>query len=280
MDLFDIKDYLDQNEQSDSDDVISTPDIVTPPSIIFENVSFSYDNSEEPVLQDFNMEIMAGEKIALIGVNGAGKTTLVKLMCGFYQPCEGRVLINGVDTKYYLRDDLYALFSAVFQDIMILPYTLAENIALRPAAEVDGMRVADSLKRAGLWDYIESLPHGIDSMMLRITDKDGLLLSGGQQQKLLLARALYKDAPMLILDEPTAALDPIAESEIYEQYHELAQRKTALYISHRLASTRFCDRIIYLNNGQAEEVGTHDELMALDGGYAHMYEVQSHYYAV
>ena len=278
LELFDIKEYLEQEEQTDPEGVVSAPDLSAAPSIVFENVRFSYEGSEEAVLQHFSIDIKPGEKIAVVGVNGAGKTTMVKLLCGFYKPNEGRILINGIDIKKYRREDLHTLFSAVFQDIMILPFTLAENIALRPAAEIDKARVTNSLQQAGLWEYIASLPKGIDSMMLRVTDKEGLLLSGGQQQKLLLARALYKNAPMLVLDEPTAALDPIAESDLYEQYHELARGKTALYISHRLASTRFCDRIIYLNNGCAEEVGTHDELMALQGGYAHMFDVQSHYY--
>ena len=278
MELFDIKDYLDQDDQVDPETAAPAPDYTSAPSVAFENVSFKYTGGEGFVLQNFNAEIRPGEKVALVGVNGAGKTTLVKLMCGFYKPDEGRVLINGVDARQYRREDLYAVISAVFQDIMILPYTLAENVALRPKNEIDRERVVDCLKQAGLREYVEALPKGVDSMMLRVTDKDGLLLSGGQQQKLLLARALYKDAPLLVLDEPTAALDPIAESALYEQYHELARGKTALYISHRLASTRFCDRIVYLNGGRAEETGSHEELMRLGGGYAHMFEVQSHYY--
>lgn len=247
------------------------------PSVVFENVSFSYEPGK-PVLDHFSLDIAAGEKIALVGVNGAGKTTLVKLLCGFYEPDEGRILINGVDISTVIREDLFALFSAVFQDIFQLSLSLRENVSLRRPEETDENRIHKSLEQAGLWSNVQKLPHGLDTELMRDFDDEGVMLSGGQQQKLLLARALYKNAPVLILDEPTAALDPIAEDNLYKQYNQLAANKTAIYISHRLASTRFCDRVVYLNNAHAEEIGTHDELMKNGGGYAHMFEVQSHYY--
>ncbi|MDR0964825.1 MAG: ABC transporter ATP-binding protein/permease [Clostridium sp.] len=247
------------------------------PSIEFEDVSFAYE-AGKPVLSHFSLKIAAGEKIALVGVNGAGKTTLVKLLCGFYEPDTGRILINGIDISTVLREDLFALFSAVFQDIYQLRLSVRENVSLRLTHDTDEAKLRESLEQAGLWADIEKMPHGLDTDLLRDYDDEGVMLSGGQQQKLLLARALYKNAPILILDEPTAALDPIAEDTLYQKYNQLAKNKTSIYISHRLASTRFCDRVIYLNHSVAEEVGTHAQLMKNGKGYAHMFEIQSHYY--
>ena len=246
-------------------------------SIEFREVTFSYQKDGAPVLDHFNLKITAGEKIALVGVNGAGKTTIVKLLCGFYQPDAGEILIDGIDINRFRKKDLYSLFSAVFQDIFLAPFTVSENISMRLDRDTDPARVADCLEKAGLADAIAKYPDGARSYMLKAVN-DGIVLSGGQQQKLLMARALYKDAPILILDEPTAALDPIAESETYERFHELARDKTSIYISHRLASTRFCDRVIYLESGRAAEAGSHEELLRLGGSYARMYEMQSHYY--
>ena len=247
------------------------------PSIAFENVSFAYEPGK-PILDHFSLDIAAGEKIALVGVNGAGKTTLVKLLCGFYELDAGRILINGIDISTVIREDLFALFSAVFQDVYQLNLSLRENVSLRRPDETDEEKLRESLEKAGLWTDINKMPHGLDTELLRDIDDEGVMLSGGQQQKLLLARALYKNAPMLVLDEPTAALDPIAEDNLYQQYNHLATNKTSIYISHRLASTRFCDRVVYLNNATAEEIGTHEELMKNGKGYAHMFEIQSHYY--
>ena len=247
------------------------------PSIVFENVSFSYE-SGKPVLDHFSLDIAAGEKIALVGINGAGKTTLIKLLCGFYEPDTGRILINGTDISTVIREDLFALFSAVFQDVYQINLSLRENVSLRCEDETDEKKLRDSLEKAGLWTDISKMPHGLDSELLRDFDNEGIMLSGGQQQKLLLARALYKNAPVLILDEPTAALDPIAEDNLYQQYHQLAADKTSIYISHRLASTSFCDRVVYLNDAKVEEIGSHEELIKNGKGYAHMFEIQSHYY--
>lgn len=246
-------------------------------SIEFYHVWFSYEKDEEYVLQDFCLQINAGEKVALVGVNGAGKTTLVKLLCGFYKPDRGEIRIDGVNISQYRKQDLFRLFSAVFQDLYIDPFTVAENVSMSPEAETDMKRVEACLELTGLLETIRSYPDHIHSYMSRRVC-EGIVLSGGQQQKLLMARALYKDAPVMILDEPTAALDPIAESETYENFHALTGENTVIYISHRLASTRFCDRIVFLKDGRNVECGSHEELMKLGGAYAEMFEVQSHYY--
>ena len=242
-----------------------------------ENVTFSYPNSNEKVLDKLNLTIRPGERLAIVGLNGAGKTTLVRLLCGFFDPCEGRVLLNGTDIRQFNRLEYYSLFSAVFQDFSNLDVSIAENVS-QQITEIQTERVLDCLKKANL-DHIEaSYPDGIDTHVGRDVFLDGVIFSGGQIQRLMLARALYKDGPILILDEPTAALDPIAESDIYQKYHEMTTGKTSVFISHRLASTRFCDRIIFLSNGQIAEEGTHNELLRLNGAYANLFEIQSHYY--
>lgn len=278
LEIADIREYLERDDSHIPENASDPPELSNPPHIVFDEVTFSYPESKKPVLDKFCLDIKPNEKVALVGENGVGKTTLVKLLCGFYKPDSGRILINGVDINRFRREDLFTLFSAVFQDIFIMPFTLAENVAVQSGDILDRDKVIGCLEKAGLWGYVKTLPENIDTMMLRYNDEKGIMLSGGQQQKLLLARALYKNAPMLILDEPTAALDPIAESELYRQFHSYSADKTALYISHRLASTRFCDRIVYLDRGRAEEVGTHEELVRLGGKYAKMFEIQSHYY--
>jgi ABC-type multidrug transport system fused ATPase/permease subunit len=270
----DLREFMEKGKVSDPENPVELPDTTQPPIIEFRNVSFSY-TDESKILDELDFTVNAGEKIALVGINGAGKTTAMKLLCGFLSPDEGEVTIYGKDTRHYRREDIYSLFSAVFQDELILPLTLAENITSN-FEDAEGIRAA--LERAELWEYVGDLPKGIDTYMTKAVSEDGLILSGGQNQKLFLARALYKDAPVLLLDEPTASLDPLAESAVYEQYHELTVGKTSIFISHRLASTRFCDRILLLADGKVAESGSHDELMALGGEYAKMYEIQSHYY--
>lgn len=262
-----------------------------PIKIEFENVSFSYcdasedmeedDGKEEkasPIFEHLNLTIQAGEKIALVGVNGAGKTTFVKLLCGMYDPDEGKILINGIDRNEFPREELYQLFSVVFQEQLILPFTVGENLALQKEDTVDKERAWDALEKAGLKSVFEEKGIRLDSFMTKKLVKDGVELSGGQQQRFMLARALYKDAPVLILDEPTAALDPIAESEIYNDYNKYSGGRTSLFISHRLASTRFSDRIVLFEDGKNIESGTHDELMRQNGKYARMFQIQSNYY--
>ncbi|MBQ9879348.1 MAG: ABC transporter ATP-binding protein [Clostridia bacterium] len=243
-----------------------------------ENVSFRYPGSDRTILDGVTFTWRAGEKLALVGLNGAGKTTLVKLLCGLYRPTEGRILLNGTDISKFNRDEYYTLISAVFQEARVLPLSIASNISMKTEDETDAGRLRDCIARAGLSPKIASLPAGCGTLLNKSVNEDAVELSGGETQKLLLARALYKDAPVIILDEPTAALDPIAENEMYLKYSELTAGKTSLYISHRLSSTRFCDRIVFLSDGKFAEVGTHDELVASGGGYARLFEVQSKYY--
>ena len=241
------------------------------------NVSFRYEGATKNTLDNINLKIAPGEKLAIVGVNGAGKTTLVKLLCGFLDPTDGEVLLNGINIKKYNRGHYYNLFSAVFQDFSILAASIAENVA-QSVTEIDEQRVAKCIEKAGLTKKIAELPDGLNSKLNKLVYPDASQFSGGQEQRLMLARALYKQGEILVLDEPTAALDPIAESEIYERYNELADGKTAVYISHRLASTGFCDKIILLEGNKITETGTHDQLMALDGIYANMFEIQGKYY--
>ena len=240
------------------------------------NVSFRYPKAEQDILHNINLTIRPGEKLAVVGQNGAGKTTLVKLICGFYDPTEGAVLLNGTDIREFNRREYYALFSAVFQQFSVLDVTLSENVAQQE--NIDMERVKACVDKAGLTGKVESLTHGYETHIGRRVYEDGVELSGGETQRLILARALYKGAPMLILDEPTAALDPIAENEIYLKYNEMTKGCTSVYISHRLASTRFCDRIILIADGKISEEGTHDSLMEQGGLYTEMFEVQSKYY--
>ena len=213
----------------------------------------------------------------MVGLNGAGKTTLIKLVCGFLNPTTGRVLLDGKDIRDYNRADYYTMFSAVFQEFLLLPGTIAENIA-QTDENIDMSRVKLCAQKAGIAEKIAALSDGYDTHLNRQVYEDAIMLSGGETQALMLARALYKDAPFIVLDEPTAALDPIAESRMYEKYNELTRGKSSIYISHRLASTRFCDRIIMLGNAGIIEEGTHEELLKQGGEYSKLYEIQSRYY--
>ena len=276
LQMNDLRAFLDNTDAPEPDNPVDIPSSNNM-SIEFSHVYFSYDKNAEPVLKDFSLSIKRGEKIALVGINGVGKTTIIKLLCGFYKPDSGEILIDGININNIRKRDLYKLFSAVFQDVYIPPFTVAENVSLKVEKETDMSLASECLKKVGLYDKINEYPDNIHTPMTKQV-LDGIVLSGGQQQKLLMARALYKNAPILILDEPTAALDPIAESETYRNFHELSKNKTAIYISHRLASTRFCDKIVLLGNGKALEIGTHDELLRKGGEYAKMFEIQSHYY--
>ena len=248
--------------------------------IEFRNVSFRYPNAENDTIKNISFKIKAGEKLALVGVNGAGKTTIVKLLCGLYLPTEGEILLNSHPINDYNIYEYYSLFSAVFQDISLMPYSIAENIAATTEKdEIDFEKVKNSIEIAGLKERVDALPLGVDTHFNKNINEDAVDFSGGEKQKLALARAIYLDRPMLILDEPTAALDPIAENEMYMKFNEISRGQTAMFISHRLASTRFCDRIIHLENGEIIENGTHDELIAANGKYAMMYGLQSKYYS-
>ncbi len=242
--------------------------------IRFEDVSFGY--GDQMVFEHFSLELTAGERIALVGRNGAGKTTLVKLLCGLYPLAGGRILLDGQDLARMEPAERSRWFSVLFQEVSPLPFSIGENVACR--REYDRDRAAVCLQQAKLWQKVQALPDGMDTVLTKILSADGVSLSGGEAQRLLLARALYHDAPVLILDEPTAALDPLAESSLYEEYAGLCRGKISLFISHRLSSTRFCDRICYLEDGKILEEGTHEALLARKGRYAHMYRMQAHYY--
>lgn len=242
-----------------------------------EHISFRYPEEEKYIFRDLNLIIRPGEKLAIVGVNGAGKTTLIKLLCGLLDPTEGRVLLNGQDIREFNRREYYRLFSAVFQEFSVPEITMEQTVA-QDCITPDRKRVKECLEKAGILEKISALPKGLETYLGRQVYKDGILLSGGQMQRLMLARALYKNGKILMLDEPTAALDPIAENDIYQKYSEMTQGRTSLFISHRLASTRFCDRIIYMEQGEIKEEGKHEELLALHGGYAQLFEVQSRYY--
>lgn len=257
-------------------------DLEWPVEIEFRDVSYAYvsDKEEETkkIFEHFNCKIKAGERIALVGVNGAGKTTFVKLLTGMYEPQEGQILINGIDRREFNKTKYYELFSAVFQDHLILPFTLKENITLQRVTKGEDEKVWEAIRKAGLEDVLKKKNVNLKTYVTRTVMKGGTDFSGGQYQRILLARALYKDAPVLVLDEPTSALDPIAESEIYDSYAQYTEGKTAVFISHRFASTRFSDRILMLEQGKIIEEGTHEELMKLQGKYAEMFYVQSNYY--
>lgn len=276
--LCDYREYMDLPEREEAGNVNVEELLQKAPEIRFEHVSFRYEGAERDTLHDINFTMKAGEKIALVGHNGAGKTTLVKLLCGLYQPTEGDITINGISVRQFSCKDYYRLFSPVFQEIKTTFFTLAENVSGQTGPRTDAARAEQCMRLAGLGEKIDALPHGIDTKLDKQVNKDGIELSGGELQKLMLARALYKDAPVLVLDEPTAALDPIAENNIYQQYHNFAEAKTSLFISHRLASTQFCDRILYLKDGAIAEEGTHEALISLGGEYSELYELQSCWY--
>lgn len=251
-------------------------------------MNFTYPESADATLRDVSFTIRPGEKIALVGLNGAGKTTLVKLLCGLYHPTEGEILLNGKKVREYDRESYYRMISAVFQNVKLLPLSIAQNVASAPESpagkscaeqpKMDLERVRRCLKLAGLWEKVESFPLKEHTLLGRKVWAQAVDLSGGEKQKLWMARAFYKQAPVLVLDEPTAALDPLAEQEVYEKYREMSEGRTSLFISHRLASTSFCDRIFFMEKGRITEVGSHRELLEKGGAYAGLYRIQSQYY--
>lgn len=246
-------------------------------TVTFEDVSFSYDGARDAV-SHLNFCVSPGEKIAIVGENGAGKTTAMKLLSGLYAPTSGRILINGHDAGELADNERFKLFSAIFQDVFLLPASLETNVTMQEESLTDAGRLAEALQLAGLNERVAQLPDGVKNRLGKEVDSNAVDLSGGETQKLLLARAIYKQAHIIILDEPTAALDPIAENELYMKYNEITQNRTSFYISHRLASTAFCDRILFLENGKIVETGTHDQLMEQKGKYFRMYSMQSYYY--
>lgn len=247
-------------------------------AIRVENLDYKYSSADENTLSDISFDIKPGENISIVGLNGAGKTTLVKVLCGLYSPTRGNVYVNGKNMKDYNIYRYYSLFSAVFQDFTFLPLSIMSNVSCTSEDKSDEERVKWALKMAGIYDKVMSLEEGIHTKLDKQMNEHGIDLSGGEKQKLLIARAIYRDAPILILDEPTAALDAMAERELYQRYAELSKGKTTIYISHRLASAQFCDRIFVMNHGEIAEAGTHDELLKAGGLYSEMFEKQSSYY--
>ncbi len=276
--ICDLREYLDYPEQDGTGEANVGDLLNDAVEIEFQNVCFRYDGAEKDTIHNLSVKIKKGEKIALVGLNGAGKTTLIKLLCGLYKPTSGTIFINGVPQEHFLRKDYYRLFSTVFQEIIISFYSIASTVSGKDEKNTDLVRVEKCIIDAGLGEKLKSLPNGIYSKFDKQLHADGIEFSGGELQKLMLARALYKDAPVLVLDEPTSALDPIAESQLYEKYNKLSQNKTSVFVSHRLASTRFCDRILYLKDGQIIEKGTHEELARSGGEYSELYEMQSCWY--
>jgi ABC-type multidrug transport system fused ATPase/permease subunit len=273
-----LRNYLDIKDTFNYGDGCLLPNKAEIPyDIIFNNVTYAYPKSDKLTLNKFDLVINKGEKLAVVGVNGAGKTTFVKLLCGLYYPSSGDILLNGKNMREYNIEEYYTQFSAVFQDVNLLPIPIAEFVAAS-SDQIDENKVREVLTRVGLHEKINTFPNNIHTYLVRGVFEDSIDLSGGEKQKLLLARALYKNAPVIVLDEPTAALDPIIENEIYKQYAELTAGKTSIFISHRLSSTRFSDRIIFIDKGKIVEVGSHEELMAKGGLYENMFNIQSHYY--
>ena len=245
--------------------------------IEFRNVTFSYPHTNVQVLKNVSIKLKSGEKLSVVGLNGAGKTTFIKLLCRLYDVDSGEILLDGVNIREYDYEEYMRLFSVVFQDFMLLAFSAQDNILLGEKGNAE--EVDELFRKTGILDKINSLPKGKDTMMFKMFDKEGVELSGGEQQKLAIARALYKNAPVVILDEPTAALDPVAEYEIYRQFNDLVHGKTAVYISHRLSSCKFCDHIAVFSEGTIKEYGTHDELVRRQNGiYAEMFRAQAQYY--
>lgn len=244
----------------------------------FENVSFKYKGQEKYALKNLNITIAAGEKLAVVGLNGAGKSTFIKLLLRLYDVTEGRILMNGTDIRRFDRAEYYRLFSPAFQDVTVFAFPMAENVSMSPPDETDKNKAEKCVREAGLGDKMDKLEKGIDTELLKVLYDDGVDLSGGEKQKLALARALYKGSDIIVLDEPTAALDALAEYRLYKSFNGLVGNRTAVYISHRLSSTRFCDRVAMFKDGEMTETGTHEELMAKNGDYAEMFRVQAQYY--
>lgn len=244
----------------------------------FENVSFKYPGHDNYVLKNVNLTIKNGAKLAVVGVNGAGKTTFIKLMMKLYEPSEGRILLNDVDIKEYNREEYFKLFSPVFQNVECFAMPIYQNISFAEEDKTDMNKINEVLEQSGLSEKINSYEKGIHTNLLKIFDKEGIDLSGGEKQRLAMARALYKDGKVVILDEPTAALDALAEDRMYREFKNMIYGKTAVFISHRLGSTRFCDKIAMFEDGTIVEEGTHEELMAKNGKYAYMFGIQSQYY--
>jgi len=248
------------------------------PSFEFKNVSFRYEGAENYALKNLNLSFPAGQRLAVVGLNGAGKTTFIKLLLRLYDVTEGEILLNGVNIRRFRRSDYYKVFAPVFQNVELFAFPMAENVSMLSPENTDKQLARECIDMAGLKEKVDGLEKGVDTELLKVVHEDGVDLSGGEKQKLALARALYKDAPVIVLDEPTAALDALAEYELYQNFDKIIQDKSAVYISHRLSSTRFCDVIAMFVAGEMVEYGTHEELLAKNGAYAEIFRVQAQYY--
>lgn len=268
-----FREFVESTEESESKPNVNFDSV---DSIEFKNVSFTYPSADKSTINNMSFKVNKGENIAIVGENGAGKTTAIKLLCGLYYPTAGDISVNGKSSRDFSANSYFNLFSAVFQDYYFMPMTIAENICT--TSNYDKERLYSAFDKAGILDKINTLPDKEKSYMIKDVYKEAVDFSGGEKQKLLLAKAIYKNALILILDEPTAALDPIAENELYLKYNEMTDNKISFFISHRLSSTRFCDRILFIKDGRVAESGTHEELMALKGAYYRMYQIQSYYY--
>lgn len=249
-----------------------------PHEVRLEHVSFTYPGNETPAIDDISLTISSEEKLALVGMNGAGKSTLIKLICGLYKPQKGKIYLDGVDIETIPKETYFKEFAVVFQEVFSFAFSLEKNVSCQTKEEQDEHRIRECLEQAELLERVERMPAKAKTILGKELSQEGVVLSGGEMQKLMLARALYKDAPIVILDEPTAALDPITESKMYEKYYSFTEEKMSIFISHRLSSTRFCNRILFLQDGKIKEEGTHESLMEQKGAYAQMFQVQAHYY--
>jgi len=263
---------------NDKPGIIHPNSVQLPLSIEFDHVTFYYPEASKPIIENLSFTIYPAEKVALVGNNGAGKTTIIKLLCGLYKPHSGIIKVGGHDINHFNIAEYMSLLSVVFQDSEPLSFTIENNITCSNPETVDKKRLWDAIEHAGLKDKILSLEHRENTYISQTFDPSGIRLSGGETQKMMLARSLYKNAPLLILDEPTAALDPIAEEEMYLQYKKMTQNSTSIFISHRLSSTKFCDRIYLLDHGKIIEEGTHETLIHQASEYRSIFEIQAQYY--
>ena len=275
--LENLTDFLDIPNEKQQGDLKIDKDAHHHYEIEFKNVSFKYPGSDSYALKDLSLKMKVGQRLAVVGMNGSGKTTMIKLLCRLYDPTHGEILLNGTNIKAYNYDDYMAIFGVVFQDFALLPFTLGQNVASN--FNYDEERVKRALHQSGFEDCLKEMPHGLDTYLYKHFEETGVEVSGGEAQKIALARALYKNTPFIILDEPTAALDPIAEYEIYSRFNEMVGDKTAVYISHRLSSCRFCDDIVVFHEGQLIQRGSHEQLVADElGKYHELWNAQAQYY--
>ena len=250
------------------------PELTGEDAVVFDHVSFTYPRAAEPTLKDLCFTIKRGERLAVVGENGAGKTTMIKLLLRLYEPDEGTIYLGGRDIRTMSREETLKQFAVVFQDFKLLAFSVKENICIGPGGDEE--RLHEVLRKLDLDKVMESTPHGAETSVYRLFDEEGVEFSGGERQKMAIARALYKDSPIVVMDEPTAALDPIAEAEIYGHLNQLVENKTALFISHRLSSCKFC--VAVFENGGVTQCGSHKELMAQEGLYRRMFAAQARYY--